>query len=213
MPAMKEVKGAALKSATLRNRVCVPVDQGNACFCTFNGLLDDKEHFALVFNAADEMDVPLVRMHSECITGDLFHSKRCDCGDQLQESLSAFEEKGGVLLYLRQEGRGIGLYNKLDAYSLQLQGLDTYEANEQLHLADDLRTYDVAAQMLKAMNITRIRLMTNNPEKVKQLRVAGVEVVERIGTGSYVKPENYSYLSAKVKKTGHYLSGFQGALS
>jgi len=193
--------------ASLRNRVCIPTEHGDCCFCSFNQLIDNKEHLALVFNNADKAQTPEVRIHSECMTGDLFHSRRCDCGDQLQEALSHFSEHGGILLYLRQEGRGIGLYNKLDAYSLQLQGLDTYEANQCLNFSSDMRSYEVAVQMLGALNVSKIRLRTNNPEKVKQLESLGIEIIARVETESYVKPENQAYLQAKVNKTGHWLKG------
>ena len=196
-----------LPQANLRNRVCIPTEYGDCCFCSFNKLIDNKEHLALVFNNADKTEIPEVRIHSECMTGDLFQSKRCDYGDQLQEVLSRFHEHGGILLYLRQEGRGIGLYNKLDAYSLQLKGLDTYEANRCLNFLADMRSYEVAVQMLHALNVSKIRLITNNPEKVKQVEALGIDVVERIKTGSYIKPENHAYLRAKVNKTGHWLKG------
>lgn len=201
-----------IKAASLRNSVCVPTDFGECCFCTFNNLIDQNEHFALLFHLEKINVAPLVRIHSECITGDLFHSKRCDCGDQLQESLRRLNKEGGVLLYLRQEGRGIGLYNKLDAYSLQLQGLDTYEANHHLNFSDDHRSYDVAAQMLTALGINRIRIITNNPKKIEELTVNGIEVLERIGTECYLKPENKAYITAKKQKTGHYLEYTSGAI-
>src|SRR5690606_14203700 len=125
---------------------------------------DGKEHFAVGFGKWKEQPTPLARIHSECLTGDLFGSRHCDCGDQLNESLSRFRNSGGILLYLRQEGRGIGLYNKLDAYALQARGADTFQANRLLGLGDDLRSFDVAAEMLRALGKTEIRLLSNNPD-------------------------------------------------
>lgn len=200
-------------SAIIRNKVCIPTEYGDCCFCSFNNLSDNKEHFALVFGEIMPKSIPLVRIHSECITGDLFQSRRCDCGNQLTESIKRLQKEGGILLYLRQEGRGIGLYNKLEAYELQLKGFDTYEANQKLHFEDDLRSYVDAAQMLHALNVKKIRLITNNPEKVKQIAQNQISVVERVGTESYLKPENYKYLEAKVKKTGHFLNNFIEARS
>ncbi len=126
---------------------------------SFTDLVDDKEHIAIVFNRADKQQKsPLVRVHSECLTGDLFHSSRCDCGEQLDESISIMKDKGGIILYLRQEGRGIGLYNKLDSYLFQEKGIDTYEANRKLGFNDDERNYDDAINMLKAMNLSLIHI-------------------------------------------------------
>ena len=129
---------------------------------SFRGLLTDKEHVAVIFKKADiNQDAPLVRMHSECLTGDVFHSSRCDCGEQLDETIRRMAESGGIILYLRQEGRGIGLYNKIDAYKLQSEGMNTYEANNHLGFGDDLRDFTEAAQMLLALNLNKVRLVTN----------------------------------------------------
>ncbi|SHO56416.1 GTP cyclohydrolase II [Vibrio quintilis] len=173
---------------------------------SFDDLKTDKEHVALVFKSADKnQEIPLVRMHSECLTGDVFHSSRCDCGEQLEETVSLMGEAGGILLYLRQEGRGIGLYNKIDAYLLQNEGYDTYEANHQLGFGDDLRDFQEAAQMLQALNIQKIRLITNNPKKVAELRNFGIEIVEVIHTSAHIKEGNVNYLKAKVSHGKHKL--------
>ncbi|MDC0612356.1 GTP cyclohydrolase II, partial [Vibrio sp.] len=149
--------------------------------------------------------VPLVRMHSECLTGDVFHSSRCDCGEQLEETINKMGKEGGIILYLRQEGRGIGLYNKIDAYKLQSEGLDTYEANNRLGFADDLRDFYEAAQMLDALGINHIRLITNNPKKVKELKEFGIEIDEVVNTAAHIKHGNENYLKAKVCHGHHNL--------
>jgi GTP cyclohydrolase II len=173
---------------------------------SFENLSDSKEHIAVVCGDVakqGQSGAPLVRVHSECLTGDVFGSARCDCGPQLQESLRRIGNEGGVVLYLRQEGRGIGLYNKLKSYVLQEKGLDTFEANHALSFGDDLRTFDVACEMLKALGISKVRLLTNNPEKVKQLERGGVQVIEILSTGVFQNPFNSSYLRSKRKKHGH----------
>lgn len=173
---------------------------------SFNGLQTNKEHVAVIFKAADKtQDVPFVRMHSECLTGDVFHSSRCDCGEQLEETINKMGETGGIILYLRQEGRGIGLYNKIDAYRLQSQGMDTYQANRELGFDDDLRDFAEAAQMLKALNVTKIKLITNNPKKVRELAEYGIEIAEVSHTHAHVKEGNESYLKAKVSHGKHKL--------
>ena len=133
---------------------------------SFEGLKTDKEHVAIVFSKVDKtQSVPIVRIHSECLTGDVFHSSRCDCGEQLDETIRKLGEQGGIILYLRQEGRGIGLYNKIDAYKLQSEGMNTYEANNHLGFGDDLRDFSEAAQMLEALGVSKIQLITNNPKR------------------------------------------------
>lgn len=186
-------------------RIPVALDDGRtvtARFVTFNGLRDGREHFALQFGNPST-DAPLVRVHSECITGDVFGSARCDCGPQLREAMCRLHDEGGCLLYLRQEGRGIGLFAKLDAYRLQEQGLDTYAANRRLGFADDLRDYHVAADMLQALEIGRITLLSNNPDKGLQLEKAGIAIAQQVSTGVFAGPENRGYLEAKVRHTGH----------
>jgi GTP cyclohydrolase II len=149
--------------------------------------------------------VPLVRPHSECLTGDVFGSQRCDCGPQLREAVERIDAVGGYLLYLRQEGRGIGLYAKLDAYVLQDAGLDTYEANLALGHAADERDYTVAAQMLAALGVPKVALLTNNPDKVAQLRQLGVVVAEQVSTRTHLSAANAGYLATKARRGAHAL--------
>lgn len=173
---------------------------------SFHGLKTDKEHVAVIFKSADKtQDIPLVRMHSECLTGDVFHSSRCDCGEQLDETIRIMGEMGGVILYLRQEGRGIGLYNKIDAYRLQSEGMNTYEANNHLGFGDDLRDFTEAAEMLRALGTTKIRLVTNNPKKINELKSFGIEIEEVVNTSAHIKSGNESYLKAKVSHGKHNL--------
>ncbi len=179
---------------------------------TFEGLADGGEHLAL--GLGDRADAPvaaadgspaLVRLHSECLTGDVFGSQRCDCGPQLREAVERIDGRGGYLLYLRQEGRGIGLYAKLDAYALQDTGLDTYDANVALGYAADQRDYTVAAQMLHALGETHVDLLSNNPDKAVQLERLGVTVTTRVPTGVHLSPANERYLTAKARRGAHTL--------
>jgi GTP cyclohydrolase II len=156
-----------------------------------------------VSNLISKSKTPLVRIHSECITGDVFSSDRCDCGEQLQESLFKIKKEGGILIYLRQEGRGIGFYNKIDAYKLQDKGYNTYEANQHLNLPLDSRDYTCAAQILKALGVYKIRLLTNNPDKIQQLENNGIQVCNKISTGVFLTNKNKRYLEAKVTCTKH----------
>ncbi|MFJ6383209.1 GTP cyclohydrolase II [Kitasatospora sp. NPDC092039] len=195
-------------SATVRSRVRIPMTfpdgyRAEAEAFTFHGLADGAEHLALAFGTVPEGGTPLVRLHSECLTGDVFGSDRCDCGPQLRESVERISEAGGYLLYLRQEGRGIGLYNKLDAYALQDSGLDTYDANTALGLPEDGRDYTAAAQMLAALGATGIDLLSNNPDKAAQLAGLGIVVRHRVPTGVHLSASNVRYLRAKVERTGH----------
>ncbi|MFJ2960397.1 GTP cyclohydrolase II [Streptomyces sp. NPDC087270] len=203
--------GAAVAAAKVRTRVRVPLRFSDgwgttADVYTFTGLVDGKEHLALGIGDYRAGGVPLVRPHSECMTGDVFGSERCDCGPQLRESVERIAATGGYLLYLRQEGRGIGLYAKLDAYALQDDGLDTYEANLALGRGEDERDYTAAAQMLIALGVGSVRLLTNNPDKARQLDALGVEVVEQVPTAVHVSASNVSYLRAKVERTGHTIA-------
>lgn len=194
---------------SVRTRVTVPLRfadgyETTAGMVTFNGLSDGKEHLALALGTPGT--VPLVRLHSECLTGDVFGSQRCDCGPQLRESVERITGHGGYLLYLRQEGRGIGLYNKLDTYTLQDAGLDTYQANRALGHGDDQRDYTAAAQMLTALGATTIDLLTNNPDKVTQLRRNHISVREVVPTAVHASPANLRYLQAKVAHTQHTIA-------
>lgn len=198
----------ALPSVTVRAQVGVTLARAEgrrAELVTFSGLSDPGEHFAIVVPGQGN-EVPLVRVHSECLTGDVLGSARCDCGTQLDEALQRIAVEGGVVLYLRQEGRGIGLYNKLDAYLLQDQGADTFEANQLIGREPDERDYGVASAMLRALGTERVRLLTNNPDKVAQLRRDGVDVVSVIPTGVRVTPENARYLEAKALRGGHTIA-------
>ena len=197
-------------TATIRTRIPLPLNSTaretrGATLTTFRGLCDDKEHVALTFLSQDG-EVPLVRIHSECLTGDVFHSARCDCGPQLNESLQLLARTGGIILYLRQEGRAIGLYNKIDAYALQDQGFDTYEANCALNLPADGRDYTPAAQMLTALGVDMIKLISNNPAKRTQLEAAGVVVADVVPTGVFRTSANERYLSAKAAKANHQIA-------
>lgn len=166
-----------------------------------------KEHIALSMGDVADGEPVLLRAHSECLTGDALYSMRCDCGYQLEEALRAVSEAGrGVVLYLRQEGRGIGLINKIRAYNLQDQGADTVEANEQLGFGADLREYGMCQPMLEHLNIRSIRLMTNNPRKVKALSEAGVAITERVSIEVGRNPHNNGYLNTKASKLGHFLA-------
>lgn len=190
-------------------KACVPLgSQGiehQTTFVAFDGVLADD--FVIAFSAKGPQGaVPLVRLHSECVTGDTFGSTRCDCGPQLQYAISTIAEMGGCIVYLRQEGRGIGLKAKLRAYNLQDAGEDTYSANHRLGYADDCRDYGVAAAMLKSLGYNRLRLLSNNPKKAAQLRVCGIEVVEMVAVPTFLTAYNERYLRTKAEKGGHLFS-------
>ena len=184
----------------------LPTDFGDFNVVGFRSLVDDKHHIAMVKGEVDGMKDVLVRVHSECLTGDVFHSQRCDCGQQLEDALRRIEEEGrGVLLYLAQEGRGIGLLNKLKAYKLQEQGLDTVDANLELGLPADLRDYGIGAQILVDLGLTSIRLLTNNPKKIVGLEGYGLQVTDQLPIEHAATPHNADYLRAKKERMGHML--------
>jgi len=204
-------------AATIRTQVELPLRFADgyttdARVFSFDGLVDGREHLAFALGdrtaphfAADRR-VPLIRPHSQCLTGDVFGSQRCDCGPQLREAVERIAEAGGYLLYLRQEGRGIGLYSKLEAYALQDAGIDTYDANLALGHDEDERSYAAAAQMLQALGVSRVALLSNNPDKARQLRSCGVTVVEQVPTGVYVSATNHRYLETKARRGRHTIA-------
>jgi GTP cyclohydrolase II len=211
-----------LPAATVRTQVVVPLRfpdgwSTRARVVTFDGLVDGLEHVALGLGRCAEArsvapvpddrprHLPLVRLHSECLTGDVFGSERCDCGPQLREGVRRIAAVGGYLLYLRQEGRGIGLYAKVDAYVLQDRGLDTYDANVALGYDEDERDYAAAAQMALALGLRRVALLSNNPDKATQLARHGVEVAERVPTALHLSSANARYLAAKAGRGAHTL--------
>ncbi len=184
----------------------LPTIFGEFKIVAFRSKLDNKEHIALVKGTWAEDEPILVRVHSECLTGDVFGSCRCDCGEQLQEALRMINKEGkGVLLYMRQEGRGIGLGNKIRAYHLQDNGMDTVEANIKLGFPEDLRDYGIGAQILGELGVHKMRLMTNNPKKIRGLEGYDLEVVERVPIQMKTKKENEYYMRTKKEKMGHIL--------
>ncbi len=184
----------------------LPTRHGEFRLSLYEDAIEEMHHVALVRGAWRSDEPILVRVHSQCLTGDVFHSFRCDCGDQMEKSLEMIAREGkGVFLYMRQEGRGIGLAKKLEAYALQDRGLDTVEANETLGYAPDLRDYGIGAQILVDLGVRKMRLLTNNPKKIVGLEAYGLEVVERVPIEVPARPENRRYLKAKREKLGHYL--------
>lgn len=192
---------------SVRTIVPVTIENGEtARFVSFYGLSDGREHVALLFKEGNKIKDPLVRIHSACLTGDIFGSNRCDCRYQLKDAINRLSKEGGILLYLQQEGRGIGLYNKLDAYKLQIEeGLDTYEANKRMGFEMDERSYNAAAEMLEAMGVMQVKLISNNPDKAEQLERQGIKVVERVPTIVHANEANVNYLKAKKEIAGHLI--------
>jgi len=185
----------------------LPTSYGDFLAVAYKSDIDPDEHVALVKGELNGEDSTLVRVHSECLTGDVFHSMRCDCGEQIDLAMKAIANEGrGVFLYMRQEGRGIGLHNKIRAYALQDQGMDTVEANEALGFASDIRDYGIGAQILADIGVRNIRLLTNNPKKVIGLDGYGLHVVETVPILAKPNPRNRRYLETKRKKMGHLLN-------
>ena len=185
--------------------VQLPTDYGHFTCHAYHSLVDGQTHLALVYGSINPDEPVLCRVHSECLTGDVFASRRCDCGSQLHSAMKRVADEGGVILYLRQEGRGIGLAAKLHAYKLQEQGLDTVDANIRLGFPPDLRDYGVGAQILRDLGVRRLRLLTNNPRKIVGLSGHGLEVVEQVPLAIPPHADNLRYLNTKRDRMGHLL--------
>jgi 3,4-dihydroxy 2-butanone 4-phosphate synthase/GTP cyclohydrolase II len=199
-----------LRTEQLVHRVAearIPTDHGEWRIIGYHNDVDKAEHVALVYGDVEGEPNVLVRMHSKCLTGDVFGSQRCDCGPQLHAAMAKIAEAGkGVIVYLDQEGRGIGLLNKIRAYELQDQGDDTVVANQRLGFAPDLRNYGIGAQILRDLGLTTIRVMTNNPRKLVGIDGYGLEIVERVALGTVPTQDNRGYLDVKRDKLGHLLT-------
>ena len=201
---VKDVRQTKGKTVKKQAEALIPTPWGNFNMIAFaENEAEWMPHLALVHESCDIQKPVLIRIHSECITGDLFGSKRCDCGEQLHRAMEMAAAEGGAVLYLRQEGRGIGIINKLKAYNLQDKGLNTVDANLHLGLEVDARQYNIALEMLEALGILRVRLLTNNPEKIEALEHSKVELVSRVPLVVAPKEENFKYLKTKQDEMGH----------
>ena len=193
-------------TVTRKVRTRIPTDYGDFQLCYYSNTQDKKEHLALFMGELSNTEPVLARIHSECFTGDVLGSRRCDCGEQLDKSLSVISQEGsGVLVYLRQEGRGIGLLEKLRAYNLQDGGLDTVDANLELGHEADARDYSLAALILSDLGVKSVQLITNNPGKIEALENSGIEVTERVSLDIAANPDNVSYLRTKAQRMNHIL--------
>jgi GTP cyclohydrolase II len=193
-------------TVTRKVRTRIPTDYGDFQLCYYSNTQDKKEHLALFMGELSNTEPVLARIHSECFTGDVLGSRRCDCGEQLDKSLSVISQAGsGVLVYLRQEGRGIGLLEKLRAYNLQDGGLDTVDANLELGHEADARDYSLAALILSDLGVKSVQLITNNPGKIEALENSGIEVTERVSLDIAANPDNVSYLRTKAQRMNHIL--------
>lgn len=193
-------------TVTRKVRTRIPTDYGDFQLCYYSNTQDKKEHLALFMGELSNTEPVLARIHSECFTGDVLGSRRCDCGEQLDKSLSVISQAGsGVLVYLRQEGRGIGLLEKLRAYNLQDGGLDTVDANLELGHEADARDYSLAALILRDLGVESVQLITNNPVKIEALENSGIEVTERVSLDIAANPDNVSYLRTKAQRMNHIL--------
>jgi len=201
------MKVSSLINVTREVCARVPTEFGEFQLCLYTNDQDEKEHLALVMGEVGKQENVLVRVHSECFTGDVIGSQRCDCGEQFQFALEQIAEAGlGILVYLRQEGRGIGLRDKLRAYNLQDEGYDTVEANLLLGHQADERDYSVAAKILRDLDVRSIRLLTNNPEKIEALKAMGLDLTGRVSLVSDVNPENARYLATKATRMRHLIN-------
>jgi len=194
-----------LNTVNFLEKAVLPTERGHFIMYTFDSGIPDSPHIALVCGKISTLESCLVRIHSECMTGDVFGSLRCDCGAQLHASQDRIGEEGGVLIYLRQEGRGIGLVNKLKAYNLQDEGMDTVEANVALGFHADDRDFTIAFAILKFLGVKSVRLLTNNPDKIKSFENSGIDLLERIPIVIAPGPGSAAYLETKRLKLGHFL--------
>lgn len=196
-----------MNKVILQGEADIPTDFGNFTMRAYSSKEDDYVPTIVIYNPNTKLDKLVnVRIHSECITGDLFGSRKCECGEQLNKAMEIIGREGGIIIYLRQEGRGIGIINKLHAYREQEKGLDTIEANKILGFEIDARKYDIAINILKDLHINKIKLLTNNPDKISSIMNAGFEEIERVSLEIEPKSENIEYLNTKKLDFGHMLT-------